>query len=144
MAEGRLAFDVSADAGARVMLHHMRRCRRCARLIKDYAMICESYHDAIRNAPPSQIEAIDMGRRGLHNEAAEVLQEALAEQLQASTSKPRGACSRWSARCTCGAEPCRSASCRRSVLFACTHNAIRSPMAARTDAAAVRPACAGR
>ena len=38
------------------------------RVIKDYFAICQSYHDAIRTATPQQIEAIDMGRRGLHNE----------------------------------------------------------------------------
>ena len=51
------------------------------KLVKDYVIICESYHSAIRTASPSQIEAIDMGRRGLHNEAAEVLQDALNERF---------------------------------------------------------------
>ena len=46
-------------------------------LIRDYFMICESYYDAIRHAAPSQIEAVDMGRRGLHNEASEKLRERL-------------------------------------------------------------------
>ena len=41
-------------------------------MIRDYEMICDSYYKAIRTASPSQIEAIDMGRRGLHNEAAEL------------------------------------------------------------------------
>jgi uncharacterized protein (UPF0262 family) len=46
------------------------------RLMKDYALICESYHQAIENAfDPSKVEAIDMGRRGLHNEGAEMLLE---------------------------------------------------------------------
>jgi uncharacterized protein (UPF0262 family) len=51
------------------------------KLVKDYALICESYNAAIRDAPPSRIEALDMGRRGLHNEAAELLQELLAPQI---------------------------------------------------------------
>lgn len=79
-AEGRLAFDVATPAGARVCLHHMP-LSALRKMIKDYAMICESYHTAIRNAAPSQIEAIDMGRRGLHNEAAEVLMEQLEERF---------------------------------------------------------------
>jgi uncharacterized protein (UPF0262 family) len=77
MSDGRLAFDVSVEAGDRVILHHLPMSA-LRKLIKDYVMICDSYQNAIRNASPTQIEAIDMGRRGLHNEAAEVLQEALA------------------------------------------------------------------
>ena len=51
------------------------------RVIKDYDMICESYYEAIRTSSPAQIEAIDMGRRGLHNEAAEILKERLDGKL---------------------------------------------------------------
>ena len=51
------------------------------RLIKDYFLICESYFQAIRHASPSRIEAIDMGRRGLHDEGAEKLAEALADKI---------------------------------------------------------------
>lgn len=80
MADGRLAFDVTVDAGDRVILHHMPMSA-LRKLIKDYVMICDSYQNAIRNASPSQIEAIDMGRRGLHNEAAEVLQDSLQERI---------------------------------------------------------------
>jgi uncharacterized protein (UPF0262 family) len=46
-------------------------------LIKDYFLVCDSYFDAIRHATPTQIEAIDMGRRGLHNEGAELLVQRL-------------------------------------------------------------------
>ena len=79
--EGRLAFDVATEAGERVILHHIAMSAM-RKLVKDYAMICDSYHNAIRNASPSQIEAIDMGRRGLHNEAGEILQEALADKFE--------------------------------------------------------------
>lgn len=78
--DGRLSFDVSDADGARVVLHHMP-LSPLRKLIKDYAFICESYHNAIRTAAPSQIEAIDMGRRGLHNEAAEILRDTLAERI---------------------------------------------------------------
>ena len=47
------------------------------RLIRDYNQVCGSYYDAIRTKPPSQIEAIDMGRRALHNEGAELVVERL-------------------------------------------------------------------
>jgi uncharacterized protein (UPF0262 family) len=80
MNEGRLALDVADAQGARVCLHHVGMSV-LRKLIKDYALICDTYHDAIRNASPSRIEAIDMGRRGLHNEAGEVLQMALAEKF---------------------------------------------------------------
>jgi uncharacterized protein (UPF0262 family) len=80
MSEGRLAFDVTSEAGERVVLHQMAMSV-LRKMIKDYTLICESYHNAIRSASPSQIEAIDMGRRGLHNEAGEVLQSALEERF---------------------------------------------------------------
>ena len=51
------------------------------RLIKDYFLICDSYFQAIKHASPSRIEAIDMGRRGLHNEGAEKLRDALAGKI---------------------------------------------------------------
>jgi uncharacterized protein (UPF0262 family) len=51
-------------------------------VIKDYFMICESYLQAIKGATPSRIEAIDMARRGLHNEGSEILREALAERVE--------------------------------------------------------------
>lgn len=52
------------------------------KLIKDYFLICESYFEAIRMATPSRIEAIDMGRRGLHNEGAVLLTEALDGKIR--------------------------------------------------------------
>ncbi len=51
------------------------------RVIKDYFHICQSYHDAIRSASPVQIEAIDMGRRGLHNEGSELLEQRLKDKV---------------------------------------------------------------
>jgi uncharacterized protein (UPF0262 family) len=78
--EGRLTFDVADSEGERVCLHHMP-LSSLRKIIKDYAFICESYHNAIRSAAPSQIEAIDMGRRGLHNEAAEILIETLRGRI---------------------------------------------------------------
>lgn len=51
------------------------------KLIKDYFLICESYFDAIRTATPSRIEAIDMGRRGLHNDGAALLIDVLDDKI---------------------------------------------------------------
>ncbi len=55
--------------------------RPLRRVIKDYFMICESYYQAIKGATPSRIEAIDMARRGLHDEGSELLKEALAARV---------------------------------------------------------------
>ena len=58
-------------------------------LIKDYFLICESYYQAIRSSTPSQIEALDMGRRGLHNEASEVLRARLAGKIETDVDTSR-------------------------------------------------------
>ena len=50
-------------------------------IIRDYFTVCESYHEAIRNAPPHRIEAIDMGRRGLHDEGSRILRERLKSMV---------------------------------------------------------------
>lgn len=52
------------------------------RLIKDYFIIVRSYDEAVKGANPSRIEAIDMGRRGLHNEGADMLMERLESKIR--------------------------------------------------------------
>ena len=81
LADNRLVFDVSEgeDRPVRKVMLSLTPFRG---VIKDYFLICDSYYDAIRNATPSQIEAIDMGRRGLHNEGSELLRERLAEKVE--------------------------------------------------------------
>jgi len=79
--DGRLLLDVFGDDNAPVTTHYVA-LGSLRKLIKDYFAICDSYYDAIRNASPSRIEAIDMGRRGLHNEGAEILADALAERFK--------------------------------------------------------------
>src|SRR5919206_3156113 len=79
--ENRLCFDVRTADGAPVIAHHLS-LSPFRKVIKDYEMICDSYYKAIRTASPSQIEAIDMGRRSLHNEAAELLVERLAGKIE--------------------------------------------------------------
>ena len=59
------------------------------RVVKDYFTVCESYYAAIKTASPSQIEAIDMGRRGLHNEGAELLRERLAGKVEMDSNTAR-------------------------------------------------------
>ena len=58
-------------------------------IVKDYFLICESYFNAIRSASPSRIEAIDMGRRALHNEGSELLRERLAERVAVDLNTAR-------------------------------------------------------
>ncbi|HWA22356.1 MAG TPA: UPF0262 family protein [Caulobacterales bacterium] len=77
----RLIFEVSGkDGGApKSVVLSLTPFRR---VIKDYFLVCNSYYDAIRNATPTQIEAIDMGRRSLHNEGSRLLEERLAGRLK--------------------------------------------------------------
>ena len=79
--EANLIFSIETENGADAteLALPMRPFRR---LIKDYFLICNSYFEAIKNASPSRIEAIDMGRRGLHNEGAEKLADALAGKVR--------------------------------------------------------------
>ena len=58
-------------------------------VIKDYFMICDSYYKAIKISTPLKIEAIDMGRRSLHNEGAEILQERLAGKVEIDSGTAR-------------------------------------------------------
>lgn len=81
IAENRLVFDIRAATGEPAVAH-MLSLSPFRKLIKDYFLICESYYQAIRTASPSQIEAIDMGRRGLHNEGSELLMERLKEKVE--------------------------------------------------------------
>jgi uncharacterized protein (UPF0262 family) len=79
--ENRLLFDVrnASDKKLRDIVLSLTPFRT---IVKDYFMICESYYDAIKKLSPSQIEALDMGRRGLHNEGSELLRERLAGKIE--------------------------------------------------------------
>ncbi len=72
----RLVFDVTTDDDAPVAEFHLS-LGPFRQAVKDYFQICESYFDAVKRLPPSQIEAIDMARRGIHNEGARILQDRL-------------------------------------------------------------------
>ena len=79
--EGRLAIDMFREDASHLetLVLGLGRFRRP---IKDYFAICDSYYQAIRQATPQQIETIDMARRGIHNEAAELLKERLAGKIE--------------------------------------------------------------
>lgn len=76
LAEQKLVLQIARDNGEAVITHILS-LTPFRRIVKDYYLICESYYAAIRSSTPSQIEAIDMGRRGLHNEGSETLQKRL-------------------------------------------------------------------
>ena len=81
LAEHRLVFDISREDGEKVATHILS-LTPFRRVVKDYFMVCESYYQAIRTSTPSQIEAIDMGRRGLHNEGSQTLRDRLAGKIE--------------------------------------------------------------
>ena len=72
----RLVFDITTEAGEKAGEFHLA-LGPFRQVVKDYFSICESYFEAVKKLPPAQIEAIDMGRRGIHNEGAVLLQERL-------------------------------------------------------------------
>jgi uncharacterized protein (UPF0262 family) len=79
--ENRLVFDIHLEDDAphgRIMLS----LTPFRRVVKDYFLICESYFKAIREAPPSQIETLDMSRRAVHDEGSKLLQERLGGKIE--------------------------------------------------------------
>ncbi|WP_412064121.1 UPF0262 family protein [Rhizobium sp. SYY.PMSO] len=76
LVEQKLVFDIRTEDGG-VVATHILSLTPFRRIVKDYFMICESYYEAIRSATPSRIEAIDMGRRGIHNEGSQTLMDRL-------------------------------------------------------------------
>ena len=80
--ENRLVLAISDEGGAPLM-SHILSLKPFRSVLKDYLMLCDNYYAAIRTQSPSRIEAIDMGRRGLHNEAADLLGERLRGKVEA-------------------------------------------------------------
>jgi uncharacterized protein (UPF0262 family) len=80
LVDARLVFAVTREDGREVVTHILS-LTPFRRIVKDYFLICESYYEAIRSSTPSQIEAIDMGRRGLHNEGSQTLLDRLAGKI---------------------------------------------------------------
>jgi len=76
LTEKRLMFEISRENGEWVTTHILS-LTPFRRLVKDYFLICESYYEAIRSSTSSRIEALDMARRGLHNEGAQTLLDRL-------------------------------------------------------------------
>jgi uncharacterized protein (UPF0262 family) len=77
----RLMFDIRQEDGTPVVAH-LLSLTPFRRIVKDYFMICDSYYQAIRTATPDRIEAIDMGRRSIHDEGSRTLQERLKGKVR--------------------------------------------------------------
>ncbi|PCI83970.1 MAG: hypothetical protein COB24_14785 [Hyphomicrobiales bacterium] len=78
---GKLIFDIRNQDDAPIMLHILS-LSPFRLIMKDYFLICERHHEAVKSANPQQIEAIDMGRRGLHNEGSELLSDRLKGKIK--------------------------------------------------------------
>ena len=86
--DNRLVLDIGNE-NAEPVAKHILSLTPFRLIVKDYFTICESYYEAIKRSSPSQIEAIDMGRRGLHNEGAELLRERLAGKIDLDSNTAR-------------------------------------------------------
>ncbi len=78
--EGKLVFDITQEDGHSLLVHILS-LSPFRRIVKDYYMICDSYFAAIKTATPSQIETIDMARRGLHNDGSQLLLDRLTGKV---------------------------------------------------------------
>ncbi|HBS50872.1 MAG TPA: hypothetical protein DEA05_12690 [Rhodobacteraceae bacterium] len=84
----RLVFDIETEGGEKAAEFHLS-LTPFRQVVKDYYQICESYFDAVKTLPPSQIETIDMARRGIHNEGSRILQERLEGKAEVDTDTAR-------------------------------------------------------
>jgi uncharacterized protein (UPF0262 family) len=80
IAEDKLMFTVGVEADPQVFVHGLS-LTPFKRIIRDYFLVCDSYYEAIRSAPPSRIQAIDLSRRALHDDGSRVLTERLAGKV---------------------------------------------------------------
>lgn len=86
--EDRLVLDIGRE-GADRLVGHVLSLTPLRRVMKDYFLVCENYYQAIRTQPPSRIQAIDMGRRALHNEGSQTLVERLQGKVVLDTDTAR-------------------------------------------------------
>lgn len=90
IAENRLVLDTRSAAKDKTLASIRLSMTPFRKLIRDYFTVCDSYYAAIKkSATPSQIEAIDMGRRGLHDEGADLLRERLADKVNLDENTAR-------------------------------------------------------
>jgi uncharacterized protein (UPF0262 family) len=89
LAEQRLVFAVTAGGASEPSATFLLSLNPFRRVVKDYFMVCESYFEAIKSAPPSRIESLDMGRRALHDEGSKLLTERLEGKVNMDTPTSR-------------------------------------------------------
>jgi len=87
--EGRVVFEIRAAAGGSMLGKVNLPTSGLRRVVKDYFTVCDSYFEAIKQAPPSRIEALDMGRRALHDEGSEILRDQLAGKIRVDLDTAR-------------------------------------------------------
>ena len=80
MADNRLVLDIRLADGTPVVMH-LLSLNPFKRVVKDYFLVCDSYYAAIKTATPERIEALDMGRRALHDEGSQLLQERIKHRV---------------------------------------------------------------
>ncbi|WP_152045276.1 UPF0262 family protein [Aureimonas psammosilenae] len=85
---GRLVFEIASTENT-PLVTHILSLAPLRRVMRDYFVICDSYYEAMRSATPSQIEAIDMGRRGIHNDGSQTLRERLAGKIEVDLDTAR-------------------------------------------------------
>ncbi len=84
----RLAFDIRTEDGEPVVAH-LLSLSPLRRIVKDYYTVCDSYYQAIRTATPDKIEALDMGRRAIHNDGSRILMERLKDKVKVDIDTAR-------------------------------------------------------
>ena len=86
--DDRLVFDVVSEHDVKLVTHVLS-FSPLRRIMKDYFLVCDSYYEAIKTAPPSKIQTIDMGRRGLHDEGSHLLSDRLQGKITIDHSTSR-------------------------------------------------------
>ena len=127
VADNRLMLDIRHVEGRPITIFGLS-ITPFRRVIRDYAMICDSYYAAIGIQSLTQVEAIDMGRRAVHDEGAELLMQRLEGKVEIDHNTARRLFTLIYVLQTSGASAAPAAPVPR-VLFVCTRNAVRSPMA---------------
>ncbi len=89
LVEDRLVMTVTSEAASPPGYSFMLSLTPLRRVMKDYFLVCDNYYQAIRTQPPSKIQAIDMGRRALHNEGSQILTERLAGKINLDNDTSR-------------------------------------------------------
>ena len=88
MVDNRLVFDIRLADGTPIVMH-LLSLNPFKRVVKDYFLVCDSYYAAIRTATPDRIEALDMGRRALHDEGSRILQERIKHRVEVDFNTAR-------------------------------------------------------